>query len=186
MLSERVDSAQLMELASKGATQALSLSVPDLARLSACTYYNGSGQDIGEPAELTADVQFEIGAEDFPRIGLSISGCLSLKCQRCLEPLTWPVRIETCLTVLDSDAQTDLIASPFDSVLISADGLDIVAVIEDEILATLPMVPVHNDGSQCRPSGGEDNNLLPETELTKRPFADLASLMGSRKSSTDD
>ena len=184
MLSEPVDSAQLKELASKSADLDLCLSVVDLTRLSACTYSKASSHGNGEQAELAVKIKFDFGPEDFPRAGLSITGCLSLKCQRCLEPLTWPVQIETRLTLLDKDEQTELLESPIDSVLIGVDGLNFVNVIEDEILAALPMVPIHSDESPCQPTGGDDG-LIIDAELTQRPFADLASLMGNRKRNTD-
>jgi uncharacterized protein len=184
MLSAPVDSAQLKELASKSADLDLCLSVTNLARLSACTYCKAASHDNGEQTELAVKIQFDFGPEEFPRVGLSISGCLSLKCQRCLEPLTWPVQIQTRLTVIDSDVQTELLESPFDSVLIGVDGLNLVNVIEDEILAALPMVPIHSDESPCQPTGGDDG-LIIDAELTQRPFADLVSLMGNRKRNTD-
>ncbi len=186
MLSERVDSTQLNELARKGAGLDLRLPMADLARLSACLCVPDINQESDEPAELTANVQFEFGSEGLPQIELSIAGQVSLQCQRCLDSVVWPVKIETRLTVLDSDEQTELIASPFDSVLIDADGLDLAIIIEDEILAALPMVPVHMDEPKCRAAGGEDNNSVIDEELMQKPFADLAGLMGSRRSNTDD
>jgi len=111
---------------------------------------------------------------------------LSLQCQRCIKPVAWPVRNETRLSVLDSDEQTELVASPFDSVLIGANGLDLAAVVEDEILAALPMAPVHQDEPKCRPASREESDSVIEAELTQRPFADLASLVGRRESDADD
>ncbi len=181
MLSKCVDPVQLGELARQGATLALRPSVADLKRLSVCTEPGES-----ETAELAVEVQFDRGPEDFPRVSLSISGQLSLRCQRCLEPLAWPVRIETCLCVLDDEGQTALIASPFDSVLTSTGGLDLVAVIEDEILAALPMAPVHEQEPECRSAGEVENNSTKNAESMQRPFADLASLAGSRKCAADD
>jgi len=186
MLSEHVDLARLGELARKGVGMAQCLSAKDLVRLSACTLQAGAGQQTDESVELTADVRFDVGPEGFPRVSVAIKGHLSLQCQRCLEPLAWPVRIETCLSVLDDEEQTELIASPYDSVLINADGLNLVEVIEDEILAALPMVPVHEDGPNCRSACGADNNSTIDAELKQRPFADLVSLVGSRKSEVDD
>ncbi|MAF83519.1 MAG: YceD family protein [Gammaproteobacteria bacterium] len=188
MLSERVDSAQLAELAKKGFGQVVSLPVVDFARLSACLYQAGgdqSGTDQ-DSAELALNVKFDVGPEGFPRVAISVTGCLSLSCQRCLEPMAWPVRIETRLSVLDSDEQTELIASPFDSILMNADGLDIATVIEDEILAALPIALVHRDGPGCQSAGGDESNSTIEAELMQRPFADLANIVGGRKSNVDD
>ena len=183
MLSKNVDSAQLKELARKGVSTTLHVPVSDLARLSACTYRD----EIGENStELTATVQFDNGPEGFPRIGLTITGPLNLGCQRCLGSVRWPVRIETRLSVIDSDEQIELLASPFDSLLMRANGLDLAIIIEDEILAALPMVPVHRNEPQCRPASGDDNDSAMEAELIQRPFADLANLVGCRKNNVDE
>jgi len=186
MLSKCVDPVQLGELARQGATLELRPSLTDLERLSACTVSPGTQPGCTESVELAVAVRFDYGPEDIPRIGLAITGQLSLRCQRCLEPLAWPVRIETCLSVLDDEEQTALIASPFDSVLAGAGGLNLVEVIEDEILAALPMAPVHEDGLQCRSAGEVENDSTENAESMQRPFADLASLAGRRKSATDD
>lgn len=188
MLSERVEFTHLEELARKGGGQVFHLSAADLARLSACTCRtdgNGGTAEQDE-AELAAEVRFDIGPDDFPRVGFSITGSLGLQCQRCLEPVRWPVKIETRLTVLKTDEQTELIVSPFDSVVIDDDGLDLIHVIEDEILAALPMVPVHRDESVCRQASLKDSDSVIEAESMHRPFADLASLVGSRKSDVED
>ena len=198
MLSERVDFTRLEELARKGDGQVIHLSVADLVRLSACivrtdgvrtdgirTGENGSVAEQDE-AELVAEVRFDIGPDDFPRVGFSITGSLRLECQRCLEPVSWPVKIETRLTVLETDEQTALIASPFDSVVIDVDGLDLMHVIEDEILAVLPMVAVHRDELTCRQASLKDSDSVKEAETIHRPFADLASLVGSGKSDVED
>lgn len=186
MLSERVDSARLNELAKSGAALTLRLPVAALVRLSACTLQSGSVGSAAEPEELVADVRFDVGPAGFSRVGFSVTGRVHLQCQRCLEPMAWNVRIEARLSVLDSDQQTGLIASPFDSVLMTVDGLSLAAVIEDEILAAMPMAPIHEDESRCRPATGQDRNLEMEAELTQRPFADLASLVGGRKSDGTD
>lgn len=186
MLSERVDSAQLKELAKNGASMVFRVPVSKLARVSACSYQDGTSESLAELTELVAEMQFDIGPENLPRVGMSITGQLSLTCQRCLGPVQWPVRIDTRLSVLDKDEQTGLIASPFDSVLIGTDGLDFAVILEDEILAALPMVPVHKNEPQCQPAGGDGNNSTMDGELMQRPFADLVSLIGNRKSDVDD
>ena len=188
MLSECVDSARLAELARNGTGQGFSLSVKNLARLSACLYQvdedeSGARQDS---SELAVEMKFDVGPEGFPRLTMAITGCLSLPCQRCLELVAWPVQIETRLSILDNDEQTQLIASPFDSILVNADGLDIETVIEDEILAALPMALAHRNGSGCRQAGGEESDSAKHTELMQKPFANLANLVGGRKSDVDD
>ena len=188
MLSERVDNSRLVELARNGAGQEFRLPAADFARLSACTIRADKDRTVkGKGAvELAADIRFDIGPEGFPRVGLMITGHLSLQCQRCLEPVMWPVKIETRLTVLETDEQVTLLASPFDSVVMNADGLDLATVIEDEILAALPMVPVHQHEAACMQARVEDSNSEIVAEPMQKPFAVLASLMAERKSDADD
>ena len=58
--------------------------------------------------------------------------------------------------------------------------LQLDTVIEDEILAALPMVPVHDTGTECAATTSQDNTET-ETEQMHRPFAALADLVGSDK-----
>lgn len=184
MLSERVEFSRLIELARKGDGRVFCLPPTELARLSAmiCQVNEGGSGTAQDEAELKADVRFDIGPDGLPRIGFSVSGQLSLQCQRCLEPVNWPLRLEARLTVLEKEEQTEQIESPFDSVVIDTDGLDLVRVIEDEILAALPMVPVHRDDPACAQADIEDSDSATDAESMHKPFAGLASLVSDRNS----
>jgi uncharacterized metal-binding protein YceD (DUF177 family) len=76
-----------------------------------------------------------------------------------------------------NDAEADGLADPFDSVLLEDGELPLRLALEDEILAVLPMAPLHEDAAQCGKSAagprGDDQPARPN-----RPFADLATLMG--------
>lgn len=201
MLSERVDFTRLQELARKSQGHTFRLSVAEFARLSACLYRTdgrrtdgggteAKGRDAGyEEAELEADIRFNTNPDGFPQVEFSIAGSLDLQCQRCLDPVTWPVKIGAHLTILETDEQTALIDSPFDSVVTGVAGLDLKRVIEDEILAALPMAPVHLDGPVCRQAGPGlidwDNDSVKEAESVHRPFADLARLVNGGESDVE-
>jgi uncharacterized protein len=109
-----------------------------------------------------------------------------LECQRCLQPLGWELRIESRLTVLTEEGQAARLSDPFDSVLMDGDGLDLLAIIEDEILAALPMAPVHESGSECakREKTGKSSDI--GAAKTIRPFENLASLMGRTEKHRSD
>ena len=117
---------------------------------------------------------------------MTITGKLMLKCQRCLRPLTWPVEIFTALAVLTAEAQTSQLENPFDSVLIDGDGLNMQVVVEDEVLAAMPMAPAHGPGSECAGSGTADLDSESDCAQMHRPFADLASKMGRPEQGRDD
>lgn len=88
-------------------------------------------------------------------LDLSVSGDCRLICQRCLGPLDYSirheVRLQLCdeaqLAALDSD-DAEHEEEELDAILADA-HLDVVALMEDEILLSLPISPMHDAGS-CR------------------------------------
>ncbi|PTD97888.1 metal-binding protein [Pseudothauera lacus] len=116
-------------------------------------------------------LQGELGEDRKPRLLLSASGVLQLRCQRCLGGLSWPLELSSRLLVvpvgqpipdeeLEDDAQ--------DAIEAVAD-MDVVALVEEEILLALPIAPRHDDCEVPRPRGGDQR---------KSPFAVLAGLKG--------
>jgi uncharacterized protein len=85
-----------------------------------------------------------------PAITVSIDGTVSLQCQRCLGLLQQPVQQSTTLLLARDEA--DLVhldeVSEHEVVLANA-PLDPVALVEDELLLTLPFAPRHE--TSCGP-----------------------------------
>lgn len=192
MLSQQVDYGRLVELARNETRQTICLPVDSLARLSAVKFTPIDSPDVAKQsavqpdAELTADISWAIGAEGLPWIDLKIRGLLFLECQRCLGPLSWEVDIESHLALLKADDESSLLEDPFDSILIDADGLDLVQVIEDEILTALPLAPVHKDEPTCREVSVDESDSEIIKEPMHKPFSGLASLVGSGNNGSDD
>jgi len=184
MPSKRIEAAELKELAAAGGRQEMHLGSERLDRL-ADLLEVPTGGDTG-PVELDAEVGFEAAPAGFPRLNISVSGELSLRCQRCLRAVAWPLRLTTRLTVVGSDEQAEQLAEPFDSIVMDADGLALDTIIEDEILAALPLAPVHEPG-QCEQAGAAIENLDSDNETgqTYRPFAALATMVGGDERKED-
>ncbi|HEX8987045.1 MAG TPA: YceD family protein [Rhodocyclaceae bacterium] len=100
---------------------------------------------------------------------LRIAGSLTLRCQRCLGPLPFPVAIRSRLLLVPpgdpwpdeelEDDETDALEATRE--------LAVVPLVEDEVLLALPAAPRH------------DNCVLPaktETQARPSPFAVLAKL----------
>ena len=116
-----------------------------------------------------------------PLLDVSITGGCRLRCQRCLGALEHVVRLDTRLLLRDQasldalDVTDDGIADgeeEFDSILADA-HLDVLNLLEEEILLSLPFAPKHEFGA-CRAADG--GNMLKEE---KNPFAILAQLKRS-------
>lgn len=171
MPGTRIEAAKLAERAAAGERLALSIDPAELPRLSALL------AEDSQAAGLDARVQFDEGPEGFPRMRLEVAGELGLRCQRCLGAIAWPVRLETRLTVLGEDGQADRLAEPFDSVVMDSGALTLETVIEDEILAALPIAPMHRPGQACTRVGVSPEGSEEQAGQTYRPFEALAGLV---------
>ena len=104
-----------------------------------------------------------------PGLRCEVSGNLKLLCQRCLEPMDYPLQIDSSM-LLVSEAQALLDEgdpeAP-DCMPIQRD-MQVVALVEDEILLALPMAPHHAE-EVCKGRPAADTGKL-------HPFAALARL----------
>jgi len=109
-------------------------------------------------------------------LDVNISGNCWLRCQRCLGALEHDVKIETRLLLRDQaglDALDEIVAGgteeEFDSILAES-TLDVLNLLEEEILLSLPIAPKHESGV-CRATDGKS-----EHGDESHPFAALAKL----------
>jgi len=84
-----------------------------------------------------------------PRLGLAVSGCLTLRCQRCLGGLDWDLAIEVALLPVRAGQdlpEDDLENDEVDVVEVDGSGeFDVLSLVEDEIILALPIAPRHAD-----------------------------------------
>ena len=110
-----------------------------------------------------------------PWIQVSARTTLTLQCQRCLDPVDVPIRVDRWFRFLPDEAsaarEDDL--SEVD-VLVVSSRFDLRALIEDELILELPMVPQHDI---CGEKGAGDVGEKSTGRRTGRhPFAGLAAL----------
>ncbi|MFW2405559.1 MAG: YceD family protein [Gammaproteobacteria bacterium] len=181
MLRTRIEAAELGELAAAGERLEIRLGVEDLPRLAGLIAGNQEDDKI-----LAVTAGFDAGPEGYPRMRLTVDGHLHLRCQRCLSAVPCSVALTTRLTVVDNDEQAELLADPFDSVVMEAGVLDLATVTEDETLAALPMAPVHESEQECVDLGAELTDFENTTEQTYRPFESLATMVAGDDRAGDD
>ncbi len=169
MLSERIDAGRLRELAAQGSTDRMHFGIGSFPRLRAL----GIGGDSGT---VDLSVEFSTDRELRPCIELQIACRFDLICQRCLEPVSVPFTVNASLTVVDKEADAELLEDPFDSVVLSDGCLELLATVEDELLSMVPLAPRHEDQENC--AAGALNEKLPGN----RPFENLDNLLGAGRS----
>ena len=130
-------------------------------------------------ADTDADTK---GQAAQPWLHLTVQAALPMLCQRCLTPVEVPLEVdrwfrfvadEATAEALDDETEEDLLA-------ISRE-FDLHALIEDELLMELPMVPLHEHCPQpvLLQSGNDD---FEQAQADKpNPFAALAQLQGGLK-----
>ncbi len=108
-------------------------------------------------------------------LDVGVAGQGRLRCQRCLNGMDYPVHLETRLLLRDQaslDVLDDNVTGgeeEFDSILADA-HLNVLDLLEDEILLSLPIAPKH-ELDDCQAANGE--NVEREE---KKPFAVLVNL----------
>jgi uncharacterized protein len=111
-----------------------------------------------------------------PQCWLHVAGeaRLALVCQRCLGPVETIIRAErSLLFVPDEETAVELDAEVDDDVLAMTRSLDLRALIEDEFLLNLPLVPRHDVCPQPLAVPVTDEGA---PEERRQPFAALAAL----------
>ena len=139
-----------------------------------------------KPAESDL-IHWQAAGESRPKRGaapevwlhLSADTSLSLVCQRCLGPLPTDLAVQRdFLFAPDESVAAELDADSEDDVLAMTRSLDLRALVEDELLLALPLVPRHEVCPEPLPLVADDIGDAPEAERPN-PFAALAALKRS-------
>ncbi len=84
-----------------------------------------------------------------PRLHCTVKADVEMECQRCLKPVNVTVDSDRVLYLAASEAEADrletVLADEDIEVLVTGQTLDLAGVVEDEVLLSLPIVPMHED-----------------------------------------
>ena len=121
-------------------------------------------------------VQPDASGKDAIWLHLEAKANVPLTCQRCLHPVPVELLIEQDFRFVADEATA--VAEDDESeedLLVLEDHFDVLALIEDELLMALPLVPMHPTClSEQAPTSREEEAILAEAK--PNPFAVLASL----------
>lgn len=127
-------------------------------------------------ADNTGEISYRlsgfVNAEDKPALRLSVAGDLKLVCQRCLGPVAYRLDSDLEFELVAQGAELSDPAEEADDVeQIYADPkLDVIGLIEDEVILSLPMVSMHEPG-KCQAVAGASAGTG-----TDSPFSKLSAL----------
>ena len=127
---------------------------------------------LADPAgKISYRVDGQVGSRNEAQLVLRLEGVLSLRCQRCLEGIDYPVRVNSLLELVKDEEELtqEEIEDDSKDFLVAQKELDVVELIEDEIILDLPPAPRHE--SCALPGGVQDVEKV-------SPFSVLKSLKG--------
>jgi uncharacterized protein len=137
---------------------------------------SGLQPDLTINWQASAELRPGAGTDDDIWLHLTASTSIPLTCQRCMTPVDSPIEVdqwyrfvatEEIAMAEDDESEEDL--------LVMEPQFDLLAVLEDELIMALPVVPMHEVcpvASQTR-AGGADTGVAREKP---NPFAVLAQL----------
>ncbi len=174
-LPEIVDPLRLIDL---GRSLAGSIPISRLSRLAEC---------LRDTAGVV-DVVLEFGRDDLGRrcIRGRVSSRLVLQCQRCLEAMTLDIDSPVALQPVEGSEQAERVAKEYDPLMIlPGERIKLAEMIEDELLLSLPQVPMHLP-EDCRPELGPSGETAGIGDIQQRenPFAVFAELKAEKRSKT--
>jgi uncharacterized protein len=204
-------SVDVFEFARNGLSAAGEVQLADLPRMlaevpadaperDAVLRWRLNGETRAEMAEVGAGVGGGAGAEVVrPYLRLTLDGAVWLECQRCLGPYRQAVDVTVEYRVAASDEEAD--AYPLDEdeleVVVGSHRFDLVGLIDEELLLSMPLVPKHEvcpetheslvAGTDTEASAGTADRPAqaagaPADESARpHPFAGLAALKGKDK-----
>jgi uncharacterized protein len=145
LMSEQV-TIDSLEFAQRGKNLHGKIAIADMDRLQE-QLHSSSG-------DLHYTLLGGIGDNGKPYLVCRINGELTLKCQRCLDVLAFPVTIESTLELVKAEENFLPLEDEDDSVdTIPADAaMDVGALIEEEVMLNLPLAAMHTSG-ECGAAG---------------------------------
>ncbi len=144
------------------------LALAKMARLGEALY-----DDAGE---VQVRLHFGIDEEGFRYMRGTVSGELSLLCQRCMEPMAHHVELELSLAIVGNPTEAEALPSHYDPLMVGDQPLFLQDIIEDELLLALPIVPRHEEDCMVKVEQGSDETESGEPGAGNNPFAELAKL----------
>jgi uncharacterized protein len=158
-------SVELTKMTSREVEMQGEIALADLPRLENVL------SDVSGKAQVS--VRFSVDDQKRQCIAGNVSAKLSIFCQRCLEPMDFPVAAEFNLAAVRDEAQAAQLPREMDPVIVQEEVLNLHELIEEELLLSLPYVSYHEE--RCA-EAVNDPVEVPVAD-TQRPFEGLAALL---------
>ena len=113
---------------------------------------------------------------------LEVSAQPEVVCQRCMQPMRWPVMVKSRIALVSDYNAADRVPEGMEVFLVEADSVSVRDLVDEEILLALPHVARHEEGSECADSAmqlpGQEAEAEEDSDpQVQKPFAQLGELL---------
>ena len=129
------------------------------------------------PVQTRLEFGWVDAGNEWPAVDGTIDAGLTLVCQRCLEPFRMPVEASFRMVFTAPEGDTETL-SGYDNWELDEDTVRPIDIVEEALVMTLPLAPVHGSIEDCGPVAGQ---ISKEKQDTVRPFANLRAQLDEMK-----
>jgi DUF177 domain-containing protein len=108
---------------------------------------------------------------------LALKGAATLECQRCMQPLQLPLDSVVRVGLIGSEAEVGRVPPDLEPMLAPGGRISIGELVTEEILLSLPIVPLHEESQGCAARRGAGGQPQGTQDATHKPFARLDELL---------
>jgi uncharacterized protein len=127
--------------------------------------------------EAKFELEFKVDEEGFVVIEVKAQASLPLTCQRCLEPCLYTVQLHSELSPISDDSLAKKLPSRYEAWPLSEDlTLSPKEILEEELLLSLPIVPMHAIEDCSAEIKVLDDSENEQEQATHKPFEILKKL----------
>lgn len=126
--------------------------------------------------EIDVSLQFGLDEQRIRYLTGTADINVKMLCQRCLESVEIPLNAEMNLGIVKDEEAAKNLPRYYDPLIVDTDYFDPASAVEEELILTLPLMPVH-ENCQVQMEFGEASADA-EAENKENPFSILAQLKG--------
>ena len=124
-------------------------------------------------------LEFVVDEQGRPIVQGTIAAGLTLRCQRCLEPMVVSLELPVRLALVQSEAEEQNLPPGFEALMVGERPIPLAQIVEDELILGLPLVPMHPEQA-CKVVKDYGVDAGEGADQSANPFGVLATLKRDR------
>jgi len=125
--------------------------------------------------ETQVEIHFGHDEQGVPLLRGQCQAKVHMTCQRCMNPVEVDVQTSFELGIVFSDEKAKHLPKQYEPIIMESDSIELLPVIEDEMILSLPMFAYHHACDDNAMKANEESVPV-ETEAPSNPFSVLEQL----------